>query len=194
MRKVIHNTKPPFGGDVQSRNSSIHQTTNTKGRSTCTNEIPDSTRSLAQLSGRNVITFLHTAHARKDNKLGEKKKRQVPLTRLTTGFSAQSHEKALHVWNKKGATRRRRRPRGGRRSNSRFLLRACKKKKDLCQHKTPLSLPFFPPIYIYRERTLDFIIFFSQKSSSSSLTYGVCPTGSLRYYKENKLGRALVVK
>ena len=154
--------------------------------------MPDSTRSLAQLSGRNVITFLHTAHARKDNKLGEKKKRQVPLTRLTTGFSAQSHEKALHVWNKKGATRRRRRPRGGRRSNSRFLLRVCEKKR-ICANTKPPFLFRFSPLYIYRERTLDFIIFFSQKSSSSSLTYGVCPTGSLRY-KENELGRALVVK
>ena len=65
MRKVIHNTKPPFGGDVQSRNSSIHQTTNTKGRLTCTNEIPDSTRSLAQLSGRNVITFLHCSRTKR---------------------------------------------------------------------------------------------------------------------------------
>ena len=145
MRKVIHNTKPPFGGDVQSRNSSIHQTTNTKGRLTCTNEIPDSTRSLAQLSGRNVITFLHTAHARKDNKLGEKE-RQVPLTSLTTGFSVQSHEKALHLWNKKGATRRRRR-RGETEQFKVFITRV-RKKKDLCQYKTPLSLPFFPPIYL----------------------------------------------
>ena len=79
-----------------------------------------------------------------------------------------------------------------------------KKKEGIHIHPSLLFFRFSPPIlsrsvvYILGEFLLFSFFFFKHKSrrrrSSLFLAYGVCPYGRSLQYKENELGRALVVK
>ena len=157
----------------------------------------------------------HTHNSRQREKITPKKFLSLAATQSPPQnyfnhhrfFSPVSRESVMW-WKKKGATRRRR-ERGREWSNSRFLLhgphvKLCRKKRKGFTYTPLSSSSVFLPLYslgrwyIYWENFYYFLFFFKHKSrrrrSSLFLAYGVCPYGRSLQYKENELGRALVVK